>query len=428
MLKKIIAVRNIGRFVNSALPPLPSFAKYTLIFGANGYGKTTLSAIFRSLGTNDAGLIAGRTRVGAKAAPQVELLLDSGPTKFESGTWSVTAPEVIVFDSAFIAENVHSGDAVDLQQKRNLYRVIVGKEGVDLAVEEERLASDSRERGGQIKAAEKAIQSHLPHGMKIEDFIKLPADTEIDTKITYQTRALSAVQEASQLKARAALTEATFPGLPTSLEALLGKTLDGIAEDALKRIAEHIKHHEMDEQGEAWIAAGVDHISDDSCPFCGQPVKGLALIEAYRKVFGEAYRDMKTSVERMNAVVERDFGDRAEVRHGATVHDVSHHVVSEERTATLDDTPRPSAADRDNDTPETKERQSPTQPDVSQYVARLESENVFLRDQIGVKDTQIAALLERDKETNFLIRGLQTMLAPLLGSADKSNPPQHHAN
>jgi wobble nucleotide-excising tRNase len=78
MLKKIIAVRNIGRFVNSALPPLPPFAKYTLIFGANGYGKTTLSAILRSLGTNDAGLIAGRTRVGAKAAPQVELLLDSG--------------------------------------------------------------------------------------------------------------------------------------------------------------------------------------------------------------------------------------------------------------------------------------------------------------------------------------------------------------
>jgi hypothetical protein len=33
-----------------------------------------------------------------------------------------------------------------------------------------------------------------------------------------------------------------------------------------------------------------------------------------------------------------------------------------------------------------------------------------------VKDTQIAALLERDKEeTNYLVGGLQTMLAPLLG-------------
>jgi len=32
-----------------------------------------------------------------------------------------------------------------------------------------------------------------------------------------------------------------------------------------------------------------------------------------------------------------------------------------------------------------------------------------------VKDTQIAALLERDKETNYLVRELQRILAPLLG-------------
>ena len=54
-----------------------------------------------------------------------------------------------------------------------------------------------------------------------------------------------------------------------------------------------------------------------------------------------------------------------------------------------------------------------------------ESENVFLRDQIGLQDTQIAALLERDKETNFLIRGLQTMLTPLLGTGERHDSPEH---
>ena len=50
---------------------------------------------------------------------------------------------------------------------------------------------------------------------------------------------------------------------------------------------------------------------------------------------------------------------------------------------------------------------------------------VFLRDQVGVKDTQIAALLERDKETNSLVRGLQTMLGPLLNrGAEPNKPPQ----
>lgn len=59
---------------------------------------------------------------------------------------------------------------------------------------------------------------------------------------------------------------------------------------------------------------------------------------------------------------------------------------------------------------------------TSRYVVGLEREveraledRAFLHEQIKVKDTQIAALLERDRETNILVRGLQQMLSPLLG-------------
>jgi hypothetical protein len=52
---------------------------------------------------------------------------------------------------------------------------------------------------------------------------------------------------------------------------------------------------------------------------------------------------------------------------------------------------------------------------VSRYVARIESENEFLRGQITVKDVQIKDLTERARETNHLIAGLQKMLTPLLG-------------
>ena len=50
------------------------------------------------------------------------------------------------------------------------------------------------------------------------------------------------------------------------------------------------------------------------------------------------------------------------------------------------------------------------------YIERLESENEFLRSQVGVKDGQIKELTERARETNVLIAGLQKMLTPLLGS------------
>jgi hypothetical protein len=52
---------------------------------------------------------------------------------------------------------------------------------------------------------------------------------------------------------------------------------------------------------------------------------------------------------------------------------------------------------------------------------RLESENEFLKGQIGVKDKTIEALLERDRETNHLIARLQKMLTPLLGRPDDAH-------
>jgi hypothetical protein len=41
--------------------------------------------------------------------------------------------------------------------------------------------------------------------------------------------------------------------------------------------------------------------------------------------------------------------------------------------------------------------------------------NAAQADEIKIKNEQITALLERDRETNVIIRGLQTMLSPLLG-------------
>ena len=67
---------------------------------------------------------------------------------------------------------------------------------------------------------------------------------------------------------------------------------------------------------------------------------------------------------------------------------------------------------------------APTAPtENSPYVALLEKVNEAQAQEIKIKNEQIAALLERDKETNYLVRGLQTMLAPLLGSPDR-NPPK----
>ena len=141
------------------------------------------------------------------------------------------------------------------------------------------------------------------------------------------------------------------------------------------------------------------------------------------------------SVARAITQLAQLHGITEEVRQSTPDHDTSHSVAPTVEPIKHIDQPRASAVERDNGVPEIVERQTPLQPDMSRYVAQVESENtmlkehvVFLREQAQVKDTQIAALLERDKETNYLVRGLQTMLAPLLGRGGEplSNPMAHH--
>ena len=54
----------------------------------------------------------------------------------------------------------------------------------------------------------------------------------------------------------------------------------------------------------------------------------------------------------------------------------------------------------------------------ARYIAMLERDNEFLRDQVGKKDEQISDLSKRFGETQTLLGAMQRMFAPLLGQTD----------
>ena len=78
---------------------------------------------------------SGELHSGSTSDPSIQLLADNRTVSFRAGAWTETLPNFAIFDSTFIAENVFSGDAVDLEHKRNLLRVIIGKQGVNFAKE-----------------------------------------------------------------------------------------------------------------------------------------------------------------------------------------------------------------------------------------------------------------------------------------------------
>jgi hypothetical protein len=116
----------------------------------------------------------------------------------------------------------------------------------------------------------------------------------------------------------------------------------------------------------------------------------------------------QAATEAMPSVME-DRVPPPEPRHdAATGHDISRHEAAPEH-----DRPRPAATG-----------------ETSRYVAHLErqlevaqDERDFLREQIDRKDRTIESLIERDRETNVLVRGLQEMLTPLLGGGRRREEP-----
>jgi hypothetical protein len=161
----------------------------------------------------------------------------------------------------------------------------------------------------------------------------------------------------------------------------------------------------IDEALERYARAGLPRTPRSIQRYCAKGHLQCRLIET---PFGEKYLISPESIDKHIAYIE-------EVRPAASSRDEPRHVATtiaqEERHGerrgggpTSDDLSRPAA---------------------TQYVERLEGENQFLRQQIGVKDEQIKDLTERARETNHLIAGLQKMLTPLLGRSEETHSEPH---
>jgi len=119
MIKNLSLIRNVTQFdsvTDGANIPL---SKFTLAYAENGRGKTTLAAIFRSLGSGDPTLIMERHRLQAKQPPHVRIECTKGPSQFQNAQWDQTLPSLVVYDDLFVDENIYSGLSVDSNHRQH---------------------------------------------------------------------------------------------------------------------------------------------------------------------------------------------------------------------------------------------------------------------------------------------------------------------
>lgn len=339
MLKRIQKIQNIGKFADCHAASC-EFAKETIVFGLNTQGKSTLTAIIRSIRTGNNDILIGRKTFGATAGKSVEIDFEEGGANdkyvFQNRAWNKANPNILIFDSKFIAENVFDGENITFDQQKNLNTVIIGKKGQDLNNEIIALQKQSDDFANQKSEKTREFTRHFPNH-DFDRFKTLPEDINIDHKIKDKEKEIKFEREKEDIKKAIKSHIQNVSGFRFSIRDTLAKTLDVKQEE----IEAHIKSHfSSEENAQNFLSEGLDFLKEvpadgsmRTCVFCGQELgtKAESLISLYSAYFKGGYEQLQIE---MNNVIDYFKGINFE----ATLEKIAADLRAKDLDIGLDDT------------------------------------------------------------------------------------------
>lgn len=307
MLEKIVRIKNVGVFQDYSAPGNVKLTNATLIFAGNGQGKTTISAILRTLSEENSDLRA-RKRVGADGDCSVFIRSDSEGFRYSPHQWDKQFPKIDVFDEEFIHSNVHSGYFVDRRHKRGLYRVVVGSKGKRLAQKVEEIDEEIRNINKQLRDQSQELEQVIEGDRSVDDFISLPELEDVNEKLESTQKELELAERAQEIRKKSVLAKINIPALPDNPASLLEMTLEEVGQSAVDRVQDHIEDR-LGPNGEPWVQEGLGYVQDKQCPFCDQGLEGVELVDAYRRYFSEQYKELQSEVASTVSQIEDNLSD-----------------------------------------------------------------------------------------------------------------------
>jgi len=292
MLERVERILSVGRFKDFVADFSVQFGDVTLVYGDNGTGKTTLAAVFDSLRENSAAYVKRRATLGG-GTPQVEVHVDGTIYVFDGDAWDSELPHdcLEVYYSDFVARNVYCGNGVVTDNYRGLCEFALGRKAVGNVRALTEADGKARNAKTELNRVEGSIQALLESDYTVDEFIGLPKDNDIDTRIDAAQQRLRQAKQMEALKQKPVPSALPVPEMKLELlREVLGRTLDDIPEGVDEVVSRHITEH-LDERGQAWLEYGAAHLTDDLvCPFCGQGTSGVALVEAIAAYFSDEYK------------------------------------------------------------------------------------------------------------------------------------------
>jgi wobble nucleotide-excising tRNase len=301
MITGLKLIRNIGRF--DSFTTTSELAPLTLIYAENGRGKTTLSAILRSLGTGDPIPISERRRLAALHQPHAIVACTGGPPDaiFQNGAWNRILPEVLIFDDVFIDQNVYSGLVVDSDHRQNLHDLILGSQGVTFNQQLQALIARIEQHNAELRRLSNLIPATERGALSVDEFCALPANANIDQEIQAAEQSLAASRQQDPIRNTPDLPLLNLPNLDVAaIQTVLRSELGGLDTATADRVQAHLQS--IGDNAESWVADGMSRQNAatdaraNTCVFCAQDLSGSPVIAHYRAFFGEAYRTHQQAI------------------------------------------------------------------------------------------------------------------------------------
>jgi len=320
MIKRINLLRGIGRFsaLNSTPGTQGDFSSMNVIYASNACGKSTLCDVFRSLDTANPAYVIGRKRLGSDAQPEIVISLEGGrTTRFQNAQWHErdNCPPIHVYDDRFVAENVFIGHHISVDQRRNLFGLVIGDQAIAFQQAVDSAEQQLSNATTVLNTAQTNLIRLIPAGYDIDSFRNLAAVDDVDTKIAEATSELSSAEQAKtkadSIRARRALAQLPIAQIPETLERVLNSTLDTAALAAEAKIREHLANTSKG-LTISWAKQGFESQIGTACPHCGQDMQGLDILDAYRSFFSGELQDQEQLRRSTKSAVQSVFGEAAQ--------------------------------------------------------------------------------------------------------------------
>lgn len=299
MILKIEKIKNIGNYEDYIAAGDVSLKKMNLIYAENGSGKTTIARILHSMSVNDSSIISQRKRIGSNTPSEIIIKDEEiGQINYNENKWYRNNPNVIVFDTYFVSENVYTGFYISGDNRKHLYKFVLGDTGVEIAKKVERVKNLLEKNTKEINELYEQIIT-LSKVQDVEKVCAIKQLSEIDKLIEEKNMELMIAKDNDIILKQSKLPIFRSLNISFDIENLkktLSDSINDIGKEYLELVMSNIELLNIRgiKDSSSWIYSGYQAIKNkdmDKCPFCGTPINGIKLIEGYNQFFSEKYKD-----------------------------------------------------------------------------------------------------------------------------------------